>query len=481
MPWRRRYKRSWRRPIFRHRRRRRRYHHWRPRWRRYRRSKVRKIYQTQPKRIQPLLVQGWEILGVQGTQLEFHKLDEAEKWDIHIRHLAPTNKMVDYLSKMQPIAIENKCSDTWQTPGPSYWDFVGGYGQAKFDLQSLVLRNLLGFNRFSEDIRKFTHIKFRGLKFQLIRAPTLDYLFRPQMHRGPFDLEYPLLHPANLLNMPWVKWVQSVARSNCCRSPSIKRRPPPDLSGWFDIETFRNYELITYQWSVFDPNNPMGRNTKPVGAGKTDKFFDDGWMNIDTRKANINVNLNERAKWGDRWLWDTNFVQDVNKYVQNEQNPGVWDVIWNQTNQPQFRKAKMTPFLPPMIESDEINTFWFRYKFFFLLGGSTISRSLQKWPIRETQDDIKYCDGGANPQECQYCIDPERDLDAYGLLTKKAFKRITEPAQHRKKKLVEKLARIIRHRRKRKRVTWWDTSTTHPDSKKKKSDHFGYMATRLRF
>nr|UZV41782.1 MAG: ORF1 [Anelloviridae sp.] len=485
MPWRRRYRRSWGRHFLRHRGRRRYRRHWRRPWRRYRKRRVRKVYQTQPRKVTPLLVQGWEILGVQGAQLEFHYLNN--KWDIHIRNAAPSNKQVEYFSKTVPPNINNTCEDKWQS-GPKYWDFVGGWGQAKFDLQSLVLRNLLGFNRFSEDIRKYTHIKFKGLKFQLIRAMDLDYLFRPQMHRGPFDYETSLIHPAHLLNMPWVKWVQSITRSNCCKSPTIRRRTPPDLSGWFDIETFRNYELITYQWTVFDPNNPMGRNTTPIGTTEQSKFFDDDWMRPSSNKETISVNLNDRVRWADRTSYDSQFVGDMNNAAGHQApDSNLFDFIWDKINQwnqndKGFRKGKTTPFLPPMIESPQVNTFWFRYRFYFLLGGSTISRNLQKWPIRETEDDLKPCTGH---QGCPACIH-EGDLDPFGVLTEKALKRITEPPEHRKKKLVEKLAKLIRHRRKRKRVTWWDETTTrnsptHSNPKKKRLRDLRYLASSLRF
>ncbi|ASH99085.1 ORF1 [Pitorquevirus ursid8] len=478
MPYRRRYRRGYRRHFFRHRKWRRPRRHWRRAWRRYRRPRVRTVKQTQPRRITPLLVSGWEIMGIQGSQIDFVYNHDQTKWELHIKHIAPTNKEVKYLSLMVPENIQNTCSDVWRTTDiPKYWDFVGGYGEAKFDLQSLVLRNLLGMNRFSENIRGYSYIKYLGFSFQLIRAPTLDYLFRPQVHRAPYEWERPLIHPAVMLNMPFVKWVQSVERSNCCRSPTIKRRAGPDLSGWFDMEVFRNYELVSYQWSVFDPNNPMGRNTEPIKS-EAKPFFDDSWMRPSKPNQKVGgATLNDRIRWQDRSQWDYTFVNNIENLTKKGT---VWEWLWG--NKQVDNTAKTTPFLPPIIESPVINTFWFRYRFKFLLGGSTMSRNLQQWPIRETNDDLKPCTG---ENTCPWCIG-EGDLDAVGQLTEEAFQRITESPEHRKKRLVEKLARIIRQRRKRKRVSWWDekkrnASPAHPNPKKKRAQCIRYLATRLRF
>ncbi|ASH99112.1 ORF1 [Giant panda anellovirus] len=494
MPFRRHYRRRFRRHQFRYRRWRRPRRYWRKAWRRYRRRKPYKpVYQVQPRKRRLLVVTGWEILGIQGSRISY-TVDANNKGHIEILDVAPSNKQVKYLSFMIPCSINNVCDEQWNPQGgrddcehtqrakkPTYWDFVGGYGQAKFDLQSLVLRNLLGMNRFSEDIRGWTHIKFLRFKFQMVRAPELDYLFRTQMHRSPEDWELYAVHPAWLLNQPSVRWIQSIKRSKCCKMVTIKRHAPIDYSGWYDIESFRNYTLVTYQWTVFDPNNPMGKNPKYNTADNESKFWNDDWMrksNVDRQgqPTRIGRNLNDTLDWMNRITYDNTFVNNVtNNFPGAETKKTWWDVIFS--NSDERISGKQTPFLPSIITADRPNTFWFRYKFYFQLGGITIARHLQKWPIREFDDDTKTCNPSAR---CQYCIQ-KGDLDEHGILKEKAFQRITESPEHRKKKLVEylspgsskrkafqritespghrkkklveKLSRLFRYRRKRKRVT----------------------------
>ncbi|ASH99079.1 ORF1 [Pitorquevirus ursid7] len=488
MPYRRRRRWPWRRHFVRYRRWRKPRKYWKRAWRRYRsrRSKVRTVVQVQPRRRKLLVVTGWEILGVQGSQISYRVTpgDDAES-HIDIVNVAPSNKMVTYLHKMVPAAPSNQCTDQWIATDqrPTYWDFVGGFGKAKFDLQSLILRNLLGMNRFSENIRGYTHIKFLRMKFQLVRGPTVDYLFRLQMHRAPFDLEDGLIHPAHFINMPFVTWVESVARSKCCKMKVLRRRAPTDLTGWYDIETFRNYELVTYQWTVFDPNNPLGKNPR-ITKNKT--WWDDSWMR--EKKTKKRITLNRTIEWANRVKYDQAFVKTIaeNAGADDTDEPkppnetNWWEWIFGTNSD---TKGKNTPFLPSILPSSQVNTLWFRYKFYFQLGGSGISRDLQDWPIRETYDNNAPCTGG----ECPYCI-REGDLDDTGMLKEKAYERITRPPEHRKKKLVALLAKLIRERRKRKRVRWADqreeeegTGPTHSDPKKFKIECIRNLATRLRF
>nr|USZ80611.1 ORF1 [Tick-associated anellovirus 10] len=508
-----------RRNFLHHRRRRWFRRHWRRAHRRrgwYRRRRVRNIRQLQPRRKRLLVVTGWEILGQVGSQIKYvvnEKKDGSQSEPearIDILNPIPMNKQVKYLSLMIPQGLANTCQDKWtenmkkwdydqksEQPyylGPNHWDFCGGWGYAKFDFQSLILRNLLGMNRFSEDITNFTHIRWLKFKFQLIRGPSVDYLFRIQMHRGPQDFESPLVHPAHLLNMPFVTWVESIARSKCCRKKVLRRLATTDLSGWYDIESFRNQELVSYQWSAFDPNNPLGKNPDLPGA-KTDKFkwWDDGWMRI--RAATTNdataqkpIKTNRDLNWQDRTTYDNTFVQELDKKVNNYQQSwfqNIWDWVYSYTKDDYTNQklGKNTPFCPPVLPSTYVNTLWFRYKFYFQVGGATIGRYAPEWPLRETHDNTaKVC----RIPGCKYCI-KEGDLDKDGVLTEEAYERITEPPERGKKTLVEKLARALQRRRKRKRerkITWWDEKeeepgTAHSHSKNGKAERIRYLAARL--
>nr|ASH99109.1 ORF1 [Giant panda anellovirus] len=487
MPYRRRYPRRRRRYQFRYRRWRRPHRYWRrARKRYYHRRRVRPVYQYQPRKRTRLTVTGWEILGVIGSEITYTTQDTDPKWKIEVKDIAPANKQVYYFTKLIPIETQNTCTDKWynkknQMPSKNekyecrYWDFVGGWGYAHFTLEGLVLRNLLGMNRFSTSIKGWTHIKYRGFKWQLVRGRSVDYLFRPEMHRGALDDERDLIHPAHLLNMPFVKWVESVRRTHCCKMMRIIRKPPPDLLGWHDLEDFRKLLLGAYQWTAFDPDNLMGKNPDPNKDDK-DVWYNSEWMR--EKQDGSNIGINTTLKWGLRNEYDSQFVGAINAAKRNK-NTNWWDWIFG-NDDISTKKGKQTPFLPPIIPSEQPNTLWFRYKFFFQLGGSTISRNYQQWPIRETYDNSKTCQ--KNGDHCDYCIHPE-DLDETGILKESALARITA-VQTERRSMVEIIPKSILHRRKRKRITWWDekknTSTGDPDSDKEKNKYLWSMAKRLR-
>nr|UZV41770.1 MAG: ORF1 [Anelloviridae sp.] len=482
MYYRRRYRRHWRRPHIYHRRRRYPRRHWRRAWRRYRRNRVRRITQVQPRKKKYITVTGWEILGIIGSQLQYIWNHTSNEGSVQVRNVAPVNKQVDYLSFLIPPSLGNVCDDTWDTGATrghnreniTYWNFVGGWGYAKFDLQSLILRNLLGFNRFSESITGYTHIRFVKFKLDLVRGRDADYLYRLQMHRGPKDFEQDLIHPAHLLNMPFVTWVESIQRSKCCRHKILRRRPGTDLTGWYDIESFRNFELFSYMWTVFDPDNPMGKNPN---LPNDKKWWNDDWMRTFKKEDKIKENI--KIPWTTR-SWDNTFVSKVNSQQTGQKT--WWDWLMGEQ---EFQSAhgKQTPFLPPLLPTQQVNTLWFRYKIVFQVGGGSITRVLQNWPIRETSDNAGKC----SDPSCRACI-KEGDTDDSGILTDEALERITESPEHREKTLVEKLTRIIRQRRKRKRVRWWDSDTeeeekepgpSHAHTQKRKDKRIRYLASRL--
>ncbi|ASH99102.1 ORF1 [Giant panda anellovirus] len=510
MPTRYRRRRYRRRPVFRYRRRRRWHRYRRPfrrRWHRRRRP-VRYLYQTQPRKRKIIVCRGWEILGIIGSHIEYKIEGEKgkEKPRIYIQNPVPTNKQVVYMSFLIPNGLNNKCDDTWQTrkewntkdstdlrpdkDSPTYWDFCGGFGFANFTFEGLILRNMLGFNRFSEDIRGYTWIRFLGFSFELIPAVDIDYLFRVEQHRGTQDWETNLLHPVNLLNMPFVTWVKSIKRSKCCKPVRLRRRPPPDLHDWYDIEGFRKLLLATYQWTVFDSNNPMGKNPNITIDNKKYTWWDDSWMRMakwgsakTAPKKPAKIGINQHLKWWDRGTYDTSFVTEINKgegvtEPTSEQN--WWEWIWGLDPSKKSVGGKTTPFLPPIMPSEHINTIWIRYKFKFQVGGSSIGRNGILWPIREADDSTTLC----NPEKeiCEACI-KEGDLDDTGILTEEAYKRITGSSKRKKRKLVEELAKSIL-KRKRKRVRWEDEAPDpgppHPDPKRKVLEYIRYLATRGR-
>nr|WBU87840.1 MAG: ORF1 [Torque teno polar bear virus 6] len=477
MPYRRRYRPrrrfSRRRRFIRNRRRR-----WHPRRRRrvWRRRTV-PVRQYRPRKTAWLTVRGWELLGQIGTEITYtwtptDPEDPSKgQWAIDLVDVAPTNKEVIYLQTMVPDAPLDytRCTDTFAQKETAHWDFVGGFGAARFTFRTLLVRALLGMARFSTSLKGWSFIRYRGFSFRMIRAKTIEYLFRASTHIGREDVETSLIHPANFLNMPFVKWVQSVARSKCCRSPIIRRKPDVTVMGWHDIEDFQNTLLARYEWTVFDANNPLGKNpniTKQLKAPIQNDWMLETNSNYPDNRGSVPQMSTYCPKWINRKEYDKEFVNFVNWcQATRTDKKAWWEWDWTQDKNNEYKAGlgKVSPFLPSLMPAQRPETLWFQYIFKFQLGGAGIGRYPPAYPIREA-DTCGPCPNRSDcSAACDACIDPKKDLDAWGLLKKKAFDRITRCPQRAKKRLVAKLSRIIQlRRRQRRRVHWADEKTETP-------------------
>lgn len=438
----------------------------RRRHRRYRGRRSPAVRATRPRRVVPLTVRGFEFLGVQGSTVDYNLAEGGEQssgvqWIIDIKNVAPSNKEVDYFKQIFPLTTDthNTCDDKWATSEACYWNMVGGWGQVEFTLRTLIFRALLGFARFSRLLTGFQFIRFTGYKWKMIRAPSINYLLLPEDHRSPGDYEKGLIHPANLLNTPGVVVVQSVERTKCCKSPMVRRRADPTIFGWHDLEGFLNERLTGYVWSVFNMDNPIGKNpniTKGLKAPITND-----WINNTNHPQNQKIST-YCPDWIVRDKYDKEFVTNVNNFQTSEAKNKAW-WRWDTENTPEqsgkFNFGKYSPFVAPIEASRDPETLWFRYIFFFQLGGYTLGRRPPAYPVKESDVCIP-C-----KSMCPACIYPE-DTDKWGLLKKKAYERITGSPERGKRRMVEKLASIIRlrnrQRRQRKRVRWADEKGAGP-------------------
>nr|WBM82748.1 MAG: ORF1 [Torque teno polar bear virus 48] len=457
MPYRRRRRRIPRRRSQLHYRRRRWIRKGRRRWHWRRGRRYSTVRVTRPRHVRPLIVRGVEILGVQGSQVNFNLVEgnnagTDDQWVISIKNVAPANREVDYFSTIFPdsTSLNDSCKDKWNSKTTAYWNFVGGYGQAEFTFRSLVFRTILGLARFSSKLDGFQYIKFLGYHFTLMRTQHIDYVFFTEGHRGPRDYEKTLLHPLNLLNTPGSVLVQSLQRSKCCRTPRVKKRADPTIFGWHDIEDFLGVRLTGYVWSVIELDHPMGKNpnvTKDQEAPITNE-----WMN-ETNEGNKQIST-YCPKWMNRVEYDKDFVDKIDKFqLQQKQNWWDFDFEGSLTQD----HGNYAPFLPPMIAADTPQTLWFRYTFLFQIAGKSFGYRRVIWPLREA-DVCTPCfprRTEAYEETCDACIHPE-DTDPHGQLKKSAFKRITGSPQYRKRRALAFLAHLIRQRRKRKRVKWAD-------------------------
>ncbi|WCS65233.1 ORF1 [Grizzly bear anellovirus 4] len=464
---------SRRRYFLRHRRR----YWWRRRPWGYRRSRARLVRQNKPRFVRKLKVTGVEFLGVLGSRVSFkftptgdatNQSDTAGgQWQIDIENVAPTNKEVTWLEKIipKPGSILNDCQDAFPySPSLEYWDFVGGFGQAHFTFFGLIIRAIAAFARFSDTLEKAQFIRFLGVKMVLQRAPDVNYLFLAEEHRQGLDYEKDLITPLNLLNTPGTVTVRAFKQTHCCRNPVIKRRADTSIYGWHDIEDFMKVPLISYVWTAYNPNNPVGRNdriTKFIKSPLNNKWMSDM---AGKRFTDYCPGYNLRT------VWDKTFVNNMNNVQLGQNKTGIeedtsnwWD--WIRTSNVNSTRVdcdygSYSPFLPPMIAADTPQTLWFKYTFLFQLGGRSFGYRKMFWPVREA-DVCEPC-GPPRPrydETCDACIHPE-DCDPHGLLKETAYKRIAGSPEYRKRRALAFLARLIRQRKKRKRVSWADPIST---------------------
>lgn len=382
---------------------------------------------------------GWEILGICGSTWFF---DSQGK--LTVKQNIKNTVNVQYLAVM---GISTNGTVAVTPSGCLFKDFCGGYGNASFSLLSLMQRAQLGMARFSEGLGGYTWIKFKGASFQLVPSAEVDYLFRLQNHAQGAEQERKdenkWIHPGTMLLLPGTKIVESIKRTKCCKWKHIRYRPPPLFEGWYDIENFSKYILTSYEWTTVSLNNPMGippyklnnQNTSDDQQGDVDN----NWWKDGTKCTTSGFHI---PTWLNREAYNSEF---------NSQTGGWWDQVWS-------KKPKCSPFCPPVFTTEHQNTLWVRYKFWFQVGGTTLENQIPQYPLREVNPPPGKCG-----YSCTTCINPEEDLDATGILTEKAFKRITGTGDQ-KQRLLKKLIYILRRQQQtvpKTRIKWGGVQTRY--------------------
>nr|WBM82731.1 MAG: ORF1 [Torque teno polar bear virus 43] len=464
----------------------------RRRWprRRYRRRTF-TVRQNIPRKRKTVTCQGWEILGIIGSNIRY-------KWNtddtgrpanavVDISDLVATDKRVTYFDKIYPKPYNNDKCDSW-LEGADYYDFCGGWGYAGFTIHGLALRALLGMCRFSDTILGYPYIRLKHMAIELMRGNHVNYLFRPDPDYGENITDPNLIHPAWMILFPFTKQVDCIQRTHCCRNVRVRIRPPAQLGGWWEFDQFLKQYLFGYDWSVWDPVNPLGKNPQPEKNAKTvfvNEWMKDGWKTDQTDISGQKLVDTRTWNWQKRATYNTKWVDWVAKNTGQEEG-SWWDTIFN--NQPgtldNASRGKHSPFLPPIIPAPKPETLWFKYKIVFQLGGSSYGRRHPVFPIREEEDWNSECRQNG-PKGCEACIQPG-DLDDTGFIKEKSLKRIINaPKRHKahrpyrvKKSFVEKLTHfILSYRRKRKKVRWADE---HPKETSEPHSHPPYRSPRFK-
>lgn len=362
------------------------------------------------------------------------------------------------------ITKENKDDSNENTNTATYQHFCGGYGGAWFTLGGLALRSRYGMARFSQQLTGFTWIKFLGARLYLRRGWDVSYLYRWNTHHGgekEHSAEKKWVHPGTMLNTPGHVTVLAHMHTHCCKNKRLKIRPPPAMSGWFDLDKFYDTLLGGYFWTAFDPWNPLGfrainKSGKDVDIttqsnckynGNHDSNFN--YYNFWWKDRQANKHGNQQPLWVNRKCFDSKFV----KNAETGDNWNWWKMLWGGGSTGYFdddKKPAFSPFCPPVYPASKQNTLWFQYKFFFKLGGRTLEANVPNFPIQEVYEPpSKGCSAG-----CRICLRPG-DLDQDGFIKNKKFKQLTSLSIREKlvKQLKKVLSKKIRQKIKRK-VHW---------------------------
>ncbi|WP_294191804.1 hypothetical protein, partial [Pseudomonas sp.] len=301
------------------------------------------------------------MLGVIGSQLTFEPARDGKEY-ITVRRNIKNNQKVEYLSKL--------LNDSANISDCEFKHFCGGYGNASFTLDGLVQRNLLGMNRFSDQINKRHWIKFLGGGVRFPPNDEIDFLFRISLHRPRNDPDRSHKdlwnHPAHLLNLPGTVIIESIKRTKCCKWRHLNFRPPSEFEGWYDLGTFSKFTLMSYYWTTIEMSNPMGIAPYTVDFNENNAPLTNRWWG--------SSNSARACPWINRKAWDQQFLSSYeNSWLQQ-----LIDAVTDHQRRPNY-----SPFCPAVYRSNSPQSLWFLYYFKFQIGGLNIDQKFQNWPIVE--------------------------------------------------------------------------------------------------
>nr|WCS65290.1 ORF1 [Torque teno Leptonychotes weddellii virus 1] len=443
---RRRYRRP-RRPKWRGRRKhlywRRKYYRGHRRWRRrglYPRQRTSTVRYYPSRRRKRISVRGWEPLG------NVCPTDSAR---------AEATPYID-LDK-EDVDIFNTDSGTGGDGLGAQWH--GQWGHHFFTFYSLLIRAKYYFNYWSSDWEGYDYLQFLGGYIWLPRMPSFSWMFyldssiqsNPKDQTTPenkYKFDKSWVHPGILLNRPGSRILLSTLQS---RGRSLFRkmkvRPPAGWEGTYRMDVAQDFLLFHWSWTTVnltssfydfycqrkrDPTktdsqcvaNPWFMGEKTL-YDQVQHFSEDNEAKKFSSQLKNNLakfKNDSRSAWVNRKL-----------YVKSDCKPN------NVHNNIPSNFHNWGPFLPQNVLFDLSfgNSVYFRYKLFFKVSGDSLYRRLPS--VRCKDNVIPPCPGFSdnNCPEVQtrsilkkrklatiYDILPG-DLDETGLLTERAYERIT--------------------------------------------------------
>nr|WCS65310.1 ORF1 [Torque teno Leptonychotes weddellii virus 1]WCS65314.1 ORF1 [Torque teno Leptonychotes weddellii virus 1] len=408
-----------------------RYHHWRRRRRfRPRTASVRYYPSRRRKRIS---VRGWEPLG----------------------NVCPGVPASREAKPYMDLDVDQK--NIFEEDGTGNWD--GTWGHHFFTFNALLRRSQYYFNVFSTDWEGYDYLRFLGGKIWIPRMPGFSWMFgvdssiqsNPK-ESGPEDKykwEKTWVHPGILLNRPGTRLMISTVQAH--NRPFFRKlgvKPPSAWEGNYRMDVAKDFLLFHWYWTVCNMTSsfydfycqrkrlrdaPDQCIQTPWFVGEKTTFQDlakygTGANNAKKLKENLDKRsyIDKRAAWVNRSLYVksdcANTPQSTSHVPGNFHNWG--------------------PFLPQSVLLDVAtgNSLYFRYKLFFEVSGDTLYRRLPSHPCKDSV--IPPAPGTSDdpcPQVSSRSILKKRkpplsiydilpgDLDEDGIITQRAYERITGP------------------------------------------------------
>nr|WCS65821.1 ORF1 [Torque teno Leptonychotes weddellii virus 1] len=343
------------------------------------------------------------------------------------------------------------------SPNGAQWH--GQWGHHFFTFHSLLNRSKYFFNYWSSDWEGYDYLSFLGGYIWLPRKPSFSWMFYldTSIQSNPKDMTIPenkykyeksWVHPGIMLNRPGSKILLSTLQS---RGRSLFRRisvrPPAGWEGSYRMDVAHDYLLFHWSWTTVNLTSSFYDFYCQRKRGKDDPdqcianpwFMGEkatydkvqGWSsdhgqakhNSQTLMNNLNkFHFDSRAAWVNRKLY---VKADCSTTVGQDKVPGNFH-NWG-------------PFLPQNVLFDLSfgNSIYFRYKLFFKVSGDSLYR---RQPSTRCKDGvIPPCPGFTDnncPEIPTHSILKKRtppsiydilpgDLDETGMLTERAYERIT--------------------------------------------------------
>nr|ASA48945.1 ORF1 [Torque teno Leptonychotes weddellii virus 1] len=402
---------------------------WRRRYNRPRTATVRYYPSRRRKRIS---VRGWEPLG----NVCFNDIASSE-----------ATPYID-LDKSYLDPRQNSTSQTGK------WS--GTWGHHFFTFKNLLYRAQYYFNYWSSDWEGYDYISFRGGWIWIPRMPYFSWIFGidRSIQSNPKDggvenkyqNEKSWFHPGIFLNRPCSRlMISSVQQPNRSFFRKIRVTPPSAWEGNYRIDVGIDFLLFHWYWTICNMTSSFYdiycqrkrqmTDENPDTCPQVPWFISDPeWEKVKAAAKNPikdvyeNITKNHydpRSVWVDRKKYIksdcVNTTQATSHVPSNFHNWG--------------------PFLPQnvILSGTTGNSLYFRYKLYFKVSGDTIYRRLPSKPCLnavippapgENQtgcpdfpSDTLF-EGGAERPPSIYDILPG-DLDSDGMLTERAYERIT--------------------------------------------------------